>query len=187
MSPNKALMLGFMNKVVLACFALAIGGCAIYPTSRTYFDPDLSDGTPAASMGCGYHRAREDSLEREIADLRLKVTPRFEDRKPLGLTVWLVDQDGSAELNGNQITVQTSDKTFMAVSVDPGERAPRNKTPYFEKWVNVTFPAEAGAASAISLVFRSGSLRKNGKIIEVQQFRFTKVTKIDIYYLSINC
>ena len=49
------------------------------------------------------------------------------------------------------------------------------------------FPEPTGLAGRIAYVFLPDALQVNSRLIAVSPFRFSRVTKQDVYYGSINC
>jgi len=174
----------------ISLFALvAVAGCAVYPTTRTYFEPNASDGKPSPSMSCGYHRAKNDSLVRDTKDLHIQVTPYYKEGENLKVTILFQSDKDNVEINPRAIGIKAhqSGKVIYPSSIKITNQLPRNNWPYYSKWVYLTFPISSDSLISIAVTFKRSSILVNGRVINIQQFRFKKATKSDIYYGSINC
>ncbi len=57
------------------------------------------------------------------------------------------------------------------------------------KWLSLQlrYPSPSGLKKHLSVVFQSGAVLLNEHSVAVAPFRFSRVTKSDLYYGSINC
>lgn len=175
--------------VTLLSVGLLGSGCALYPTSRTYFEPNPSDGEPAPSMSCGYHAAKNDSLVREVGKVTIKVTPQYNEGEELKLVVLFQEREDSVVVNPEHIVLKSSsaEKSISPSYIKQSYQAPRNNWPYYMKWNYLRYPVLAESLESISIVFNPGSVMVDSEAMELRQFQFKKTTKSDVYYASINC
>ena len=175
--------------IVLLAAVLTAPGCAVYPTSRTYFEPNPSDGEPAPSMGCGYHAAKYDSLIRELGEVTIKVTPYYKEGEKLLVIVLFQEREDSVVVNPEHIEVESSSAhdPISPIAIKKSVQPPRSNWPYYMKWSYLTFPILSESVKAISIIFNPGSVFVDDEVIELKPFRFKKTTKYDIYYALINC
>ncbi len=166
-----------------------VTGCALYPTSRTYFEPNAEDGSPRSSMSCGYHAAKNDSLLREYDDFELKITPHYQEGENLRVTVLVQSKENSITIDPNKIRLLSSSQRGMTSPAEAKKTyyEPRNNWPYYMKWNHIIYPVKSESLKSITIVFNSDSMFLNGHALGVKSFRFNKTTKKDIYYASINC
>jgi len=175
--------------IILLSVVLTSTGCALYPTSRTYFEPNPSDGELAPSMGCGYHAGKYDSLVRKLGEVTLNVTPYYKEGEELQVIVLVQEREDSVVVNPEHIEVKSS---YTMNSIPPSTtkqtiQPPRSNWPYYMKWNYLTFPLLSESLDEISVVFNQGSVLVDNEAIMLKKFRFKKTTKSDIYYASINC
>jgi len=158
-------------------------GCVVAPVSRTYYEPNPADGIPSRSASCGYHRAAEDQLKREIEGITLSVLPRYKEGQPLAVYVLLGRTSKTVELDPKKFEVRFG---AAAVGEHPATTTVKDAGPYFLKSIAYDFSPSL-AAEDIAVTFLPGFIKLDGKEIPVAPFRFRKVTKLDVYYGSINC
>lgn len=178
------------QKLAIYIFTLLwVTGCAVYPTSRTYFEPNPEDGTPRSSSSCGYHAAKNDSLFREYERFELSVTPRYKAGKNLQVTVLVKSKEKNFIINTSKIELLLSnnERTVLPSEANKSYYEPRSNSPYYNKWHHIVYPAKSESLSSIYIIFNSGSILLDGQEIKIKMFRFNKTTKSDIYYASINC
>jgi len=178
------------STLFILCFAVSMAsGCAVYPTSRTYFEPNPNDGVLAPSMGCGYHVTKNDSLVREIGNVKIQVTPYYQEGKELQLIVLFQSKDGTIKIDPEYIRLEAISvgDSVSPTSVKQTNQEPRSNWPYYMNWNYLTYPVLSESLKLFSVVFQAGSVTLNNEPMEVANFRFKKVTKSDIYYASINC
>lgn len=171
-----------MRIIVVLTAVFAISACVVFPTSRTYYEPNPEDGEPTPSESCGYHRAANDGLERHVEGVTISVFPYLEDDKPLRIS-FLISR------TARSLAVDTTQTELIAgaVIVAPDTTEENEPGPYFSKSITLTFASAADAPPNIALTFKPGFLKVDGTDIALAPFRFRKVTKSDIYYGSINC
>lgn len=175
--------------LVLCLVAIFASGCAVYPTSRTYFEPNPSDGIPAPSMSCGYHAAKNDSLAREIGGVKIKVTPYYKEGKELQIIVLLQGQEDRIKIDPKKILLEalSIEEPVSPTAIKQTIQEPRNNWPYYMKWNYLTYPLLSESLDTVSVVFQAGSVKLDNEPLKLKNFRFKKTTKSDIYYGSINC
>jgi hypothetical protein len=165
----------------ICLIALLISGCAIYPTTRTYYEPNIEDGSPTQSSSCGYHAAANDSLERQIGGISVVVSPRYKEGGNLSLTVSLHYGEEDVAIDGNSISATVNGgASYQPTNVVVNSYKKDNTHP------NRMF---------LHLIYAVPSENVNGLSVElpkivkkvIRPFRFKKTTKSDIYYASINC
>ncbi len=177
-------------KLALYLFVLfLVSGCAVYPTTRTYFEPNPEDGSLQPSMSCGYHAAKNDSLVREMDGFKIQVTPHYKEGKKFQLTVLVQSTDDHVTIDPNKIGLSSSKQgnTSLPSEVKANNYEPRSNWPYYMKWNHMTYPDLSESLESITITFHAGSITLNGRTLEIGDFRFRKTTKEDIYYASINC
>jgi hypothetical protein len=158
-------------------------GCVVAPVNRTYFEPNPADGTPTRSASCGYHRAAEDQLKRDIEGITLSVLPRYKEGQPLAVYVLLGRTSKTVELDPKKFEVRFGS---AAVGEHPATTNVKDAGPYFFKSIDYVFPPSL-VADDIAVIFLPGFIKLDGREVAVAPFRFRKVIKLDVYYGSINC
>src|SRR5689334_2291515 len=63
---------------MLLTLVAILGGCAIYPTSRTFYEPEAADGKPRNRVSCGYIRTR-DVVTRVVEGIEISIAPADEE------------------------------------------------------------------------------------------------------------
>jgi hypothetical protein len=167
-----------LSSMVLATL---LTGCVLAPVSRTYYEPNKLDGTPTPSQSCGYHRAANDGLKRSILNIEIYVFPRYIEGEPLQVNVLIQKGPQEVVLNPKNIQLISSGHSFPPESV-----MVKDAGPYFYKSIQYRFPAPA-AGDMISILPLPEFINERQYGIDVAAFRFSRVTKLDIYYGSINC
>jgi hypothetical protein len=168
--------------------AVAMASCVVYPTQRTYFEPNGQYGTPTPSTSCGYHNARNDALVRDVTRLHVQVSPHLMEGKPLSVTV-LFRGSSVADVSPEKYELRSlpSGLAFRPISHKINTYMPDRSHPYYSRWLHLEFSAVPEELNEIAVVFLSGSVSLNGQVVDLAPFRFSKTTKNDIYYASINC
>ena len=171
-----------------ALVAICVAGCVVYPTQRTYFEPNVEDGTLSSSSSCGYHDARNDSLVREVNGLHLQVSPSLVEGKPVAVTV-LFRHQSVAAISPERFELRSlpSGIVYFPVSHEVNIQKPDRSHPYYSKWLHLQFSVLPEAVTEIAVVFPAGSVTLDGVVVNLAPFRFRKTTKNDVYYASINC
>jgi hypothetical protein len=172
--------------ITLGTFVLL--GCVVYPTQRTYFEPNAMDGIPTPSQSCGYNTAKNDALVREVDGVLVQVSPHLDEGKPFSVTV-MFQATSTVELSPDRYELRsvTSGMTFLPVSQKINTYKPDRTHPYYSSWLTLQFQPMPEQLNEISIIFPTGSVSINGQTVELVPFRFNKTTKSDIYYGSINC
>jgi hypothetical protein len=173
---------------------LAIAACAAYPTSRTFYEPHASDGTPTNRTSCGYVNTR-DSIRRTIDGVEISISPAHENigqphPASLPTSIGFTYRRAEVQVDLSKIRVRTEPDgaTFEGEILEQRVRPTRRMEGEF-LWNRgqLLFPKPAGLSEGITYVFLPGALQVGGREIVVSPFRFTRVTKQDVYYGSINC
>ena len=188
---------------VMLSVSAGLPGCVAYPATRTYFAPDPADGTPTASMACGWHATRNDSLLREADGVVIQVSPRFVAGKPLTVAVLVASAEATTASDPAQLrlrvapgTVPLGPVSVQTVVQDAG-RSPTGAPPApgqavatrpaTQTWYTLTFPVASDGLTAITIEFAAGAVRVGGEPRPVAPFRFQRVVRRDWYYGSLNC
>jgi len=177
-----------INRFIVVSFSLfLLSGCVLYPTTRTYFEPNEADGTLTKSRSCGYHKAALDSLERMVDSVEVGVTPQYRENKELLVILSFYYNDGSVDVSPNEISITSNNgKKIFPKNVTTKSYAMDASHPN-RLWANITYPVLSENLDRLSINFSEAALKINGVRINVKPFRFKKISKPDIYYSSINC
>ncbi|MCG8092057.1 MAG: hypothetical protein JAZ17_00255 [Candidatus Thiodiazotropha endolucinida] len=176
-------------QVTLLFVVVVATGCAVYPTTRTYFEPNANDGKPSPSMSCGYHRAKNDSLSRETKDFYIQVTPFYNESNDVHVSVHIRSERNNIAIDPNLIAlkdIHSGNLTYPS-STKITRQKPRGNWPYYDNFVYLMYPIKSDSVESISVMFMQQSILINGNAKGIEQFRYNKTTKSDIYYGSINC
>ena len=163
---------------------LLLAGCVVVPLNRTYFEPNPDDGTPTRSASCGYHRAANDGLERDVSGVTLLVFPKYKEGDSLRVYILLRRSAKAVGLDPDKVELRVGNSV---PAVRPISVEAKDAGPYFFKSITYTFTSSAGEAEDISMVLLPGFITVDGVAVTPVPFRFKKVTKMDVYYGSINC
>ena len=179
----------YLKSQIYLLTLLWLTGCAVYPTSRTYFEPNPEDGMPRSSSSCGYHAAKNDSLIREYEEFELSVTPHYKEGENLQVTVLVQSKEKHVIINTSKIELLSSGNEGAVLPSEANKTyyEPRSNWPYHMKFHHIIYPAKSESLNSVSIIFNAGSVLLNGQAIEIKRFRFNKTEKSDIYYASINC
>lgn len=170
-----------------------LAGCVAYPVTRTYFEPDQTDGKPTATSGCGYHTTKKDSLERVIDGVTLSVIPEYVDGENLKVTIYIRNELEYVALHPDKIFVKgiAGGSKLYPADVTATMQMPSKYMPYYSQWVSLSYPVTVNDLDELHLTIPAGSLlipsllpKQGGSEI---YFRFKKTKKADFYYNSINC
>src|SRR3990172_42044 len=164
-------------------------GCVVFPVTRTYFEPNIEDGRPTRSSSCGYNRTADDSLERDSDGLHIQVSPSYQPGSPVSVTILFQGSVGDMDLQPEQFELHSvSDGSIYKPSdISRNVYRPDKSHPYHSIWIHITYPVVSEKLQGIKFVFPNGSIMRNGVSINMNPFRFNKVTKSYLYYGSINC
>jgi hypothetical protein len=172
--------------------------CVYYPTVRTFYQPNSDDGK-ILSTGCDY-LTTHNTIERQINGAT--VTISLGDSDLATTHAETVDVHIRAIYEGADISI---DPALVSVSADGvgleihgfllSPIVTKIERGYQKKagrvWqsisVDIRYPSPAGRYEALSLKFGSGAIRLSGEVQDVPPFRFSRVTKHDVLYRSINC
>lgn len=140
-------------------------------------------------MSCGYHRAHNDSLTRDVDKLRFTVFPEFRKGKRLSVTVAVLFERGALQLSPEKWEVRTTpeDRTVTAVVERSESQPPDISHPYHTEWRHLEYAVSSDEPNDVTFVLPPGTVIFDGNPVDVAPFRFSKVTKWDIFYGSINC
>jgi hypothetical protein len=157
-------------------------GCVTLPMQRTYYEPNPADGKPIRSSACGWNATALDGLQREIDGISLSVFPTY-DAGRLSVYVLFRRSTKTVDLDPDKLEVRFDDD---AAGVGPEKTTVKAAGPYFFKSIDYVF-SPSFDANAIAVTFLPGFMKVDGKVAEVTQFRFLRVSKWDVYASSINC
>lgn len=182
------------QRLLLAISVAILGACATYPVTRTFYEIDPTDGTPKNRASCGYINTK-DSAQRIVEGIEIFIAPGKEDvgsnpepRLPVWMSFYLPDEMGDVAVNPAKIGVVIEGTVLPPEVLSSTERlARRSQGNYKSKWLELRYPPPSGTADRVTFLFQSGALLLNGQPVAVAPFRFSRVTKSDIYYGSINC
>lgn len=179
---------------LILVFVIAISGCAVYPVSRTFYQVDPADGTPKNRNSCGYTNTK-DSAERLVQGVEIFISPGEKDMSDtpderLSTTISFSFPDGEVDVivDPTKIIMEVDGEVLKPETLSATDRITRRSKGLYEwKRVMLIYPAPSGQKDNVKFVFQQGALKINGQIVPVAPFRFSRVTKSDIYYGSINC
>lgn len=160
---------------------LLISGCAVYPSTRTYYEPNSEDGTPTRSASCGYHAAANDSLERQVGGVSIGVSPHYKKGSNLSLTVSFHYDEDHIDIDKNLIMVTVNgghSYSPMNIVVNSYEKDNTHPNRIF---IHLSYSVLSEDVTELSVAL------PNLASHELKPFRFKITTKSDIYYASINC
>ena len=172
---------------------VGLSGCVVYPTTRTFYEPNSADGRAQNRSSCGFNKTH-DSLERGIDGAIIQVSPGLE-REPqalgqtLTVSISIITDPSHAIVKPELIELRSPQSgiarrgTVDRYKVD----GPRPGWAHDTHWITLTFDLPAGTGTDISIEIPSQALTVNGNMTALAPFRFARVTKKDIYYGSINC
>jgi hypothetical protein len=177
-----------LRRICVALIPVAMQACTFYSTDRTFFEPNTEDGKPTKSSSCGFRLS--DALERQLPEALISVAPLYdhEHKRPLMISVLVRTTDRAVHVNPQAIELQTevgriyqpTDWRRQAYGLMPNHR-------HWNEFVTLTYTLDAAELRDITIAFRRDAVAVKGKPLEISPFRFTKVTKPDSYYSSINC
>lgn len=181
----------FLN-VLLA--SLVLTGCAIYPTSRTFYEPNGADGKLENRTSCGYTKTR-DSIRRTVEGIEISLSPseeKFSPPYPASLPTYIsfTYRVPGVQVDFSKIVLRTEPGGVVIEGrmLNTYERPTRRVDGEFHiKVGRLLFPEPAGVPEQVTFIFKPGALMLDGRAIPVLPFRFSRVTRDDVYYGSINC
>src|SRR6266568_953100 len=147
------------TRATVATLVMLLSGCVVAPVSRTYYEPNPADGTPSRSASCGYHRAAEDMLKRDIEGITVSVVPQSKNSQPPSVYVLIGQTSKAVELDPNRFEVRYG---IAAVADRPATLTMKNAGPYFLKSINYIF-AQFSPSDDIAVVFLPGFIKIDGK------------------------
>jgi hypothetical protein len=163
----------------LACTA-ALAGCVVFPTNRTYYEPNQEDGKLSRSQSCGYHTTALDVLERDVGGVRIRVSPHYGEGPTLTVYVSIPRTWPIPTIDASMVRLRDDQRVL-----EPKNVVTKDGGPSFYLLITYTFPAPS--TDHIAFVPLPGFLNVRGAPAEVAPFRFSKKTKVDVFYGSINC
>jgi len=181
-----------LGRALIVGATLSLWACVLYPTSRTFYEPNVADGKPVNRASCGY-MTTHDSLERDIGGAVVTISPSEESQASspgmlLHVYISIQSAPGAIAVDPTLIQLQTPlHGTPIAGNVlSHATDGPRPGWPYDTHRIDIDYPGSA--ETEISLVFQSGAVvSRSGADMHVEPFRFRRVTKKDMYYGSVNC
>jgi hypothetical protein len=98
-------------------------------------------------------------------------------------------RSASIHVDPSKIKVADDDGRLYQGRVLQEETRPSGRSDgiYTETIARLVYPEPAGRSRKLTYVFEPGSVMLGGRKIAIAPFRFTLVTKNDVYYGSINC
>ncbi|RTR38891.1 hypothetical protein EKG38_12100 [Shewanella canadensis] len=173
---------------VLLCLIM-LSGCVAYPTTRTYFKPDLNDGQLTPSMGCGYHTTRNDAVEKILGAATLTVMPEYVSGANLKITLLVRAKSKADALLPDNVFVSSSNFSSKLYPVDITviEQESSEANDHFSQWYTLTFPVSVDGIEEFELTIpwnNSSTAKEEDGLLN---FSFEKVELADFYYNSINC
>ena len=168
--------------IAISLATLQSTGCALYPTSRIFYEPAATEGTLRNQTACGYLHTH-DTVERRFGHITLAVTVGSEKepqtRHPtLAVTLVVDGPSDSWTLSTNSVLLVLNDP--------PTTLRPSSSDQWFDRWT-LTYPTPAGYSDERRAGFEPGALVEKGKPIELPPMHFHRVKKTDVYFGSINC
>ncbi len=182
-------------KTFFLLLASSVAGCAVYPTSRTSYELDPADGIPSNRASCGY-TSTHDSARRVVERVDIFIFPgdsedlstNSDPGLEVGVTFHVPIDMKTVEVDAGKIKIEVDNQVLDAeLSSSPDREVRRVDGIYIRKSFDLKFPPPSGIEDSIAISFLSGALMIEGRIVEIQPFRFRRVTQKDIYYGSINC
>ncbi|ABV37001.1 hypothetical protein Ssed_2392 [Shewanella sediminis HAW-EB3] len=173
---------------VLLCLIL-LSGCVAYPTTRTYFKPDLNDGQLTPSMGCGYHTTRDDAVEKIVGDVTLTVMPEYVSGANLKITLLIRAKSKAGALLPENVFVSSSNfsSKLYPADITVTEQEPSGAIDHFSQWYTLVFPVSVDGIKEFELTIPWNNSSTTRQEDGVLNFSFEKVEVADFYYNSINC
>lgn len=181
----------FLNALIAS---LILTGCAVYPTSRTFYEPNAEDGKLENRNSCGYTNTR-DSIRRVVEGIEIALSPSEEKLSSpypvsLPISISFTYRTPGVQVNYSKIVLRTEPEGV----VNEGRvlKAYENPIRRIDGEFNIQrgyllFPEPSGVPERITIIFKPGALSVDGRAIPVLPFRFSRVTRNDVYYGSINC
>lgn len=176
----------------LLMLVLQLASCAMYPTSRVFYEPTASEGKLRNQTGCGYLHTH-DTVEKRIGDITLAAMVGSEKepnaRHPrLEVTLVLEGPTNSLNLSTEMVSVilNAPAATLRPSSSDYRSGPDSTSQQQFIRWT-LTYPEPAGLADKVEVRFEAGALAVHGEAIDVGPFHFNRVKRSDVYFGSINC
>ncbi|MDP1928442.1 MAG: hypothetical protein Q8K62_08025 [Thiobacillus sp.] len=177
---------------LLASFVLA--GCAVYPASRTFYEPNAADGKLENRTSCGYTNTR-DSIRRTVEGVEIWLSPSDEKLSApyptsLQTNISFTYRISGVQVDFSKIVLRTEPEGVVIGGqvLSTYERPTLRIDGEFQRQTGqLLFPAPAGVPEQITIIFKPGALTVDGRVIPISPFRFSRVTRSDIYYGSINC
>ena len=172
---------------------VCLSACAAYPTTRTFYEPDQADGKPENRASCGYMNTK-DSIRRIVDGIEISISPAEENISTYGagdLETFFGFSFRGADVRIDPSKIKVTDGSqaiFQGQVLEQSTRPTRRPNGTFT-WttLRLVYPAPAGRIERLTYVFEPGSVTFDGKPVPVSAFNFTRVTKSDVYYGSINC
>ena len=173
--------MNMVSNLSIWLIAFLMSGCAVYPTTRTYFEPNKEDGTPTRSTSCGYHAAANDSLERQIGGVSVVVSPRYKEGGNLSLSVSLHYDEEGVVIDGSLITVAINGGASYHPTNVIVNSYKKDNTHSNRIFLHIFYAVPSESVTELSVTLPNIMNKPSSP------FRFKKATKSDIYYASINC
>jgi hypothetical protein len=163
-----------------------LGGCTVYPMSRTFYEPTSAEGKLRNQPGCRFLHTH-DTVQTRVGDIDVSVMVGAErepaDRQPdLSVTVTIEGPAGSWELQTDKVTVVLE----RSGAILRRDLATDFAAPHGTRWT-LHYPEPAGSEDRVEIRFEPGALVIGGAAVEVAPLHFRRVRKSDVYVGTINC
>ncbi len=172
--------------LLLTCLQQA--GCVVFPTTRTFYEPNSKDGELHNRSSCGY-MSTHDSIERTVEGVRITLylgsVEEPEDRKPnLHLTTYISSASDAVVVNPSLIRIEIPNvNSSLEGSTIESNLHLLHQTQSF----SIFYPDPSGYADSVTVIFAPEAISLNGHSLTLAPFHFIRVKKHDAYYGSINC
>mgnify|MGYP006915209886 CR=1 FL=1 len=172
------------------CAALAtqllLVGCMTYPTSRTFYEPNVVGGRLRNATACGFVHTR-DTVEIGIGNIVLAVMvgsprePRLR-HSDLNVTVTIEGPRSGWQFNPSTLSIELNDprQTLYPTATVRTDGAG------LVLWT-IHYPEPAGLADELTIVVKPNDLLVAGRPAEIPALHFKRVRKSDLFVASLNC
>lgn len=173
--------------ITIVALSFLLASC-VAPLSHTYFVPNPSDGKPVRSSSCGFLKNNENSLERQLGDFSISVTPKYFSDGKLVVDLFLRHPSPVILLNPERVEVRETTKgvVLAPINTKTSSYGPDRTHPYTLS-VTLFFSQTAPEINTLAVSLHQGALSVSGREITLAPFRFKQETSTDLYYASINC
>ncbi len=168
-----------------------VGGCVLYPTTRSYYAPEPADGSIQNSQACGYLGTR-DAVSRHIQDLSVQVSVRprataSRAEQHLDLYLTIHGPTGRVFIDPSRVQIVASNppgSDTISLTADPSISGMSEADTIL---VIAKYAIGPTLPHTIRVEFSEGALTLDGRQLSIPPFHFNWRSKLDWYYGSINC